>query len=506
MENRDLNYWVELVCRRRSRVITVGSIVFGLIVVATIFWPPIYKSTAQILVQDNRAQFLVSPDLEQGESAERPAFVSNPVTEEDLNSEKELLTSDYLVSQAIASLKEPAQYDGPGAAFLDGTKFLMSLPGRGYRALHDAPTMTSKDHWAQDLINHLDADVVKRSNVLEISFKSYDPTWSQQFLELLISHYQEVHARISHDPQAEIFFQQQAKLLQDKLAASEQQLRAFQLQTGISDLDQQRQALISRLSDLQLEDSKNNASLGAAEQQTASLQSEFSSTPERIGKEVRQVQDMALAQLKPQVMELKTERADLLSRYQPNSQRIREIDEKLAAAQRILDQEDHLEVSEKSTDLNPVWVSVASDLAQSKTNVAALNGTKQKLEDEITKSEQRIDYLVKNETENDKLVRQVTTDKEALLSYVKKTEEARAAGALNSSKILNVSVAQPPSRPVRPVFPIVWLNFVAGLLLAAGLGVAAAEFDERKDAHIYSTVTIARESGLHVVATLADQN
>src|SRR5215469_3192425 len=243
MENKNLNYWVELVCRRHRRVITVSSIVFGLVVVTTLLWPPTYKSTAQILVQDNRAQFLVSPDLEQGESAERPAFVSNPITEEDLNSEKELLTSQYLVSQAISSLKEPTRYGGPGATFMDGVQTLMSLPGRGYRALHDAPAVTAKDRWAIELINHLEADVAKRSNVLEISFKSHDPAWSQQFLELLISHYEEVHARISHDPQAELFFQQQARLLQDKLAASEHQLRAFQLQTGISDLNQQCQAL-----------------------------------------------------------------------------------------------------------------------------------------------------------------------------------------------------------------------------------------------------------------------
>ena len=42
-------------------------------------------------------------------------------------------------------------------------------------------------------------------------------------------------------------------------------------------------------------------------------------------------------------------------------------------------------------------------------------------------------------------------------------------GALNRSKILNVSVAEPPNRPVSPSYPIVPLNLGVGLLLALGL-------------------------------------
>jgi polysaccharide biosynthesis protein PslE len=505
MDNKPIQYWLDLVYRRRIRVATVAGIVFALIFVATIFWPPTYKSTALILIQDNRAQFLVSPDLQQGDSAERPAVVSNPVTEEDLNSEKELLTSEYLVRLAVSSLKQPGRYDGPGATILTAASGLLSIPGKSYRALHSAPPMSSQDRWILDLVNHLDAEVVKRSNVLEVSFKDHDSQWSHEFLTLLISRYEEVHARISHDPEAEKFFQQQAALLQNKLNASEEKFRTFQLKTGISDLGQQRQALISRLSDLQLEFSKNNAQLASAKEQTEAISDLLNKTPERINKEVKSVQDLALAQLKPQVMQLRTERAELLSRYQPNSQRIQQIDAKLDAAQRILDQENHLEVSESSTDLNPIWVTESSDLSQSKASAAALFATQKKFSEEIQSSQQRLNYLVENETENNQLDRQVAADREAYMSYVKKTEEARAAGALNSSKILNVSVAQPPDQPLHPVFPVVWLNIAAGLFLALALGIAAAEFDERYDPRIYSSTSIVKESGLPVIAVLADQ-
>ena len=49
----------------------------------TLLWPPVYQSTAKIFVQNNRAQLLVSPDL-QTESSQNPGIVANPVSEQDL--------------------------------------------------------------------------------------------------------------------------------------------------------------------------------------------------------------------------------------------------------------------------------------------------------------------------------------------------------------------------------------------------------------------------------------
>src|SRR5205085_10712117 len=112
-----------------------------------------------------------------------------------------------------------------------------------------------------------------------------------------------------------------------------------------------------------------HATTGAvsAHEQVASLETELKATPTEIGKETRSVQNYALGQLKPQLLQLRAERAELLARYQAGSQRIQQIDAKIAAAQRILDREDHLEVQEKSVDLNPVWVTLDTSLEQAKT-------------------------------------------------------------------------------------------------------------------------------------------
>jgi uncharacterized protein involved in exopolysaccharide biosynthesis len=502
--NIDFNYWIELVFRRRRTVIEVGGIVFGLVVLATLLWPPTFQAQSKILVQDNRAQLLVSPGLQQ-DTPQNPAAIANPINEQDLNSEMELLTSTYLIRRAIEKLPPPARYRGPGAEVMNAVGFVLGLPDAGYRALHDSPQLDPHEAWAIHLARHLKADVIKKSNIIEVNFRAHDPQWSQKFLALLVGAYLDYHAHISHDPQAQAFFQKQAKMLQAKLEADEEQLRQFQVQSGITSVDDQKKALVDQLSQLEMQFDKASADYASAEQQSAYLKQLLDTTPQHLSNETRQVQNMALAQLKPQVLQLRAERAELLTRYQPDSERIKEIDAKLAAAQKILENEDRLEVQEKSTSLNPVWVTIDSNLGQARAQIASLKASRESLNGQIAATKQQLTQMVNNAVVLERLQRSVQNSKDAYLSYVRKSEEARAAEALNSSRILNVSVAQPATTPLRPVFPNVPINVAAGLLLAMAFGVAAAYREEENDPKIYSSTAIAEVAGVDTVAVLRDE-
>ena len=110
--------------------------------------------------------------------------------------------------------------------------------------------------------------------------------------------------------------------------------------------------------------------------------------------------------------------------------------------------------------------------------------------------------MVNGGVELERLQRKVETDHEAYMAYTRKAEEARAAQGLNANKILNVSIAQEPMLPTEPSFPIVWLNLVAGVVLALGAGIAAAYWEETRDPRIYSPHTISEVTGLSTVAVV----
>ena len=504
MKNLGINYFLEVFFRRKKIFVKVAAIVFGVVILGTALWPSIYQSTAEILVQDNRAELLISPNIQSGMTRDA-TVIANPVNQEDLNSELELLASLQLIRAAVKDMPAEERYNGPGAFIVKALMTMLSLPQRAYNSLHEAAPLTDRDRWLLKIQRHLDPQVIKRSNVIEITYSSHDARWSQELLSRLLNQYLEYHARISHDPEAEIFFQRQAQQLKGQLHASEESLRAFQLQSGITSLPDQNQALVDQLSELQLDYQRAGVQLASARQQVSSLESLLETTPERIEKETKSVQNLALVQLKPQVMQLKAERAQMLSRYQPNSLMIRQIDAKVAEAQKIIDHEDHLEVQERSTDLNPVWVTIDSNLAAARTSAEALQASQKDLSIRVPQTQDRIAQMVNSGVELGRLQRQVQTDSDAYLTYTRKSEEARVAQGLNTSKILNVSVSQPPEVPLKPAFPILWLNLLVGVILAIGLGMSAAYWEELSDPRLYSAAAIAEVSGLNTVAMLSEQ-
>jgi uncharacterized protein involved in exopolysaccharide biosynthesis len=496
--------WIDIAWRRRRIATIAGLVIFGVVAVGTLLWPPIYSSNCQVLVQDNRAQLLVSPEL-QGSTPQNSGSVNNPVQEQDLNSERELITSLYLVRLALNGLPIPHAYAHGSGMAVAAVKAAIRLPLEGYHVLHSIPRLSPRDAWAMDVERNLDASVIKRSNIIEIEFRSHDRAWTKTFLDRLMSQYLEFHASLSHDPQAEKFYEQQTDLLKARLEASEGKLRDYQLKTGIGNLDEQKKALIARISDLQSTAAKTDAQVSGSQQSVVALQSQLGSTPGRIQKETRQEQNLALQQLKPQVMQLRAQRAELLTRYQPGSERIKEIDAKLASEEKILDNEGHLEINEQLTDVNPVWITLQTDLKQASTAASSGKATHDALDKQIDSANQQLSLLVTNGVDMERLQRQVTSDSDAYQAYVRKTEEARASEALNSNKILNVSVAQPPIVPMQPVFPSVPFNLAVGLLLAALFGVAAAYWAEETDSKIYSPGAVNNLTGLPIVAVLSER-
>ncbi|HEV3113797.1 MAG TPA: hypothetical protein VGY99_25190 [Candidatus Binataceae bacterium] len=503
MHDLSIDQWVQFALRRRVIMAEVAAAILVVVVIATFVWPPSYESTAKILIQDNRAQLLVSPALESN-TPNQPGVVANAVTEEDLNSERELITSDYLIQAALEGLPNPKV--GTGSKLTAVVEGMIDLPNRIYGLIHGQGTETPQAQWARRIERHFSSAVIKRSNVIEISFVAHDPKWSHDFLERLIDKYQEFHSSMSHDPQAERFFQNQAEVLRQRLQAAEDQLRAYQVQTGVTNPQEQKQALIMRISGLQNAAAKNAADLAAAQRRVAVLNTELASMPKRVGKEVKVVQNMALQQLKPQVLQLESERAELLSRYQPGSEKMKEINARLDAAHRILSHESQTEVQEQSTDLNPVWLQLDTESQQTSALAASLQASDAALKDQTAKAQEQVKELLNASVDNDRLQRMVDTEKQSYESYLRRGEEARAAGALNRSKILNVSVAEPPNRPVSPSSPIVPLNLGVGLLLALGCAVGVGYLEELLDPRIYSPAGVTAVSGLKTIAQLRELN
>jgi uncharacterized protein involved in exopolysaccharide biosynthesis len=499
MNNEALMNWVEQIFRRQTLALRVGLLVFGVIAIGSLLWAPSYESVSEILVQSNRAQLLVSPGLK--EDAANQATQTVPVGEQDLNSEVELLTSPILIQQALAGMKTSARSGGVRELIAS----VVSLPSQAYLAMHNGPRANSNQEEIQKISSHLSATVIKRSNIIEVSIRSHDALWAQAFLAQLMTSYLALHGRLSQNPQAQAFFQQQRELLDQRLQQSEKELRGAQLQTGISEFGQQQQAQITQLYAAEANYRSTSVLLDSTTQQIASQEAELKQTPQLETKESKTVQNFALQQLKPQMLALETTRAELLTRYQPDSQRIRQIDAKLKAGHDILTREKQSNVQETTTDVNPTWQTLDGELAKARAQAASYQAAQTTEAAQVTTLRDQLKTMTNDGVVIERLERQVESDKEAYLSYVRKGEEARAAEALNQSRILNVSVVQAPTMPLEPVSPRIMLNLITGLLFAMILAAAVAHWAEEYDPRICSTASIFKDTGLSTVAILDDR-
>lgn len=499
MKHHDLADWLEALWRRRAVAAWTAAGLFALIFLGTLAYPPVYESTARILVSPNRAHYIVSPALQSQSDPNAPVVNDREISEQDLNSEMELLTQHRLIEQALADLagREPAP-----SLFGRLLNHLTSLPVEISALIHGSPRPTALQLRALALENHVGVSVIRKSDLLEVSFRSRHPQWCREFLSTLLKRYFELHAQIVHDARAEGFFDQQIRRRRQTLHAAEEHLRAVREQSGILSLSDQSEAVVYQLSGFQAEYRKDQSRLDGVNRQIAALEDGLRQSPMRLLKELKTAPNPAYEALKPKVLALQLNRDDVIDRYRSGSKLAREVTRQVTNARTLLEQEDYPKVVERLSDLSPVWLGLASNLAQARVTAAALEASQRTLADEITTYQKELRHLTDDGVEVERAMREVEADNESYLSYLRKGEQARAELELNESRIMNVVLAMPPTEPVEPRFPKLGLNFAAGLALALCAGLAAAWWEERRDPTIYSTAAITESSTVPVVAVL----
>jgi len=89
--------------------------------------------------------------------------------------------------------------------------------------------------------------------------------------------------------------------------------------------------------------------------------------------------------------------------------------------------------------------------------------------------------------------------------YQKKHEEARISAAMDQQRIVNVSIAQPAQRPLRPVAPRKALNLILGLLSGAMGGLSLAFVTEYFDHSFTTGRELEARLGIPLLGAIPDQ-
>jgi uncharacterized protein involved in exopolysaccharide biosynthesis len=462
---------------KRLLVLLFGGLLLGTLV-ATLMMPPKYQAVTKILVKRERVDPVVTPQRSDNMQ------VKEDISEEELNSEIELIESDDVLRQTVLTCG------------LQQRKSMLAYIG----------IKRSEEEKVSKAIIHLKADLhvelLKKSNIISLSYTSANPKLAAHVLEVLSNAYIDQHLAV-HRPVGQVkFFEQETDRYRQNLAEAQAQLKTFADGQGGVAPTLARDMTLQKLNDFSATLETTRAEMASTEQRIKDLQKQLGTTPDRLTTQVRSSDDVqTLEKMKTQLMTLELKRTELLTKYQPSYRLVQEVDTQIADTRAAITAEQSKPLKEETTDQNQTYVWIRTELAKAKADYSALQARAAATQTIVGIYQQNARNLEEKGLVQQDLLRNAKTTEENYLLYLRKEEEARMAEALDERRILNVAIAERPNVPLVPTNSPVIFGFVGILLsLTVTLGVVFAV--EYMDPSFRTPSEVASELNIPVLASV----
>lgn len=473
---------------KRAVVMTFWSLLAGAIL-ATILMPADYQASTKFLVERSRIDPVVSAGHEAG-------AIKTDVSEEEMNSELEILKSDDVMRQVVVAVG--LHHRRSLLSLLDVDNLL------GYVGLKQSEDEKIAKA-ARRLSNKLTITLVKKSNLLTVTYSSSDPKLAARVLQALDEAYLAKDTAVHH-PEGEFkFFDQQAQTYQKNLAAAEGQLKDFSEQQGGVSPQLARDITLQKLNEFAANLQQTYTEINSTQQRIDSLEKQAGITPERLTTQSSATDDAQVLQgMKNTLISLELKRTELLTKYQPTYPLVQEVDKQIADTKQSIANEEAKPLKAETTDRNPTYAWINEELAKAKSDEAGLQARAASLKAVVDQYQNTARTLEQKGIQQQDLLRQVKTDEENYLLYQRKREEARMTDALDSTRIVNVAIAE------LPVVPAIqtntrWLVLFAGLLLAVIGPVGLAFVLEYTNTSFRTPSEVFTELNIPVLAAVPHQ-
>ncbi|MEM7350755.1 MAG: Wzz/FepE/Etk N-terminal domain-containing protein [Acidobacteriota bacterium] len=493
---RDL---LTVVFKRRAVIGTFTAGVLALVAGVTFFSAPTYEVSASLLMNKARADIPLAPK-------ESPRLTMDQVSQQELNSELEILRSRQVIEQALETLGVDESWRSEGG---------LGAAARSLKQALGAPRLSAFDEMVVRLQSKLDIANVRRSNVIRVRLRSKDPERATRLVQSLIESYIDRRADMYQSPQAVSFFEQQMVASEALLSQSEKSLEHYLDGAGItmikesqgSDALEAQKALgLERLARIQGQLADTQAEILERRRKKARLEASLAEEPERLRSSSRLHHSAVIEEIEKALATLELERDGLLQDFEPGNRYVRDIEsqirltqERLAKARTEVRGIDRTEINPVYLELKAEWLRVEADLAGSQGRLASLRG-------HLAECRKELEALNNAAFEMESLRRNVQVAEEGYLLYRRKHEEARIESAMDRQKLINVTIAQPAQRPLEPVAPRKAMNLLFGLVLGlvGGLGLAFAA-ETYFDRTFTTGRAIERRLGIQHVVSIPEQ-
>jgi uncharacterized protein involved in exopolysaccharide biosynthesis len=458
-----------IVFKRLKAIIAIFVVTMVIVIVGIVLSKPVYESSSKVIInrEVSEAVLRVAPWI--------PLYRSFDL-EEEINSEIQLIKSHAVAEAVIEQLDQEQAKE---------TSSQPSTSGSPSDPATTADAELSRQRRIVALQNGINAEPVKKSDVIQISFRSYDPTHAMKVVDATTEAYIDYRARIYRASGAVDFFDEQIEVAKRNLDELESALKEYRQQEALLSYERQETILANKLFEFE-------TSLTSVRKDIISTESKLNNIREYMASPLQPVvpsldirEEAIIRELHDQLITLRLRLNELLTKYTEDHREVRGLRQEITMAEAELKAEVEKVVTLQETSLEAM-----------RAEEAALRSTVNMLYTEVQ-------TLPEKELTISRLQRAIENHKEVYSMLVLKREEARVSEA-GDRRIANVSVISPATLPHKPVKPQKGLMIFAGCLIGIIGGFGFAFISEYMDHSLRTNEDVEHYLNLPVLASIPE--
>jgi uncharacterized protein involved in exopolysaccharide biosynthesis len=444
----------------KTQAVLTFLMIVGTAILFSYITTPKYESTAKILILPRTSEGLI---ITAGSDEKRIAPVSN----EDINNEIALLTSEAVIKDTLRSFE-----NGSMDLRVETRGWHKKIVGFTMKQLNEAliflglkERLSSFDSKVRLLENSLNVEPVIFSNIVVARLLAENAKAAPVVLTRLLEVYKKHHDKAFTKTESIAFFQDQTTDYRKKLLDAEKKLKEFKKTWNIVDIEKQNEASLELIADLDQELKLIEISGDESHNKIDILKKALKSNSNKtvIAKEMRTIP--VIVELEEGLVPLLIKRSEILKRYTPLSREYRNINSQIEIIRGEIKNEITKAIKTDELELDSLRV-------------------KQKaLEEKIDNLRKKTSLMSQKKMELKELEREIELYRQNYMLYASKTEDTRIYGERQKRDLANVSIVNGATVPVVPVFPkrllILLVSIFVGFFAALGMPFLLEALDRR---------------------------
>src|SRR2546425_4593525 len=439
---------------RRSRLVVLSFLVIFLgALFSELLLPRQYEAQMKILVNRERVDPVVTTDRN------APLPLRPDVTEEELNSEVELLKSRDLLEKVVLVC---------GLHRSNRTSFLARVfpAAEGSETNQAARSDSEIAQSVRTLEKKLRVEPLKKTNLIRVTYESPDAQLAARVLSTLASLYLEKHVAVHRPAGALDFFERETQRYQEELGSAEGRLANFSREEGVVAAQLEKEITIQKLTEFDATLRATQSAIAETERRIHELEAQLAKSPLRLTTQIRTSDNPGLLQqLKSTLLNLELKRTELLEKFEPSYRPVQEVEKQIAQTRSALAAAETAPLREETTDRDPTHEWLRAELAKSRTELAALYARAIATAQVVRAYGEKARQINQKGTVQQSLLRAAKAAEENYLLYLRKKEEARISEALDQLRIVNGGLREAATVPSLPSCPRwSWTLLLGGVL------------------------------------------